>query len=190
MRGRDIFNKYKKIISILVWIYSLIPFKYRLKKFNRLRYKKGIVGIGLRYILFKTIAKKCGDNVLIGEGCFILHPEKMEVGSNVSIQPICYIDSIGGLSIGNDVSIAHGVTIMTSNHNYLNLSVPIREQGVVMRKVTICENVWIGAKATILYGNTVNSGVIVGAGAVVTKDIDNNVIAVGIPAKKIGVRGE
>lgn len=185
MKGRVLFAKYKFAINILVGMYSIFPLKYRKRKFDTLRYKKGILGIGMRYVLLKSIAKNIGENVLINEGCFILHPEQISLGNNVSIQPMCYIDAIGGLNIGNDVSIAHNVTIMTSSHNYSDLNCPIKDQGVTSKLVTIQDNVWIGAKATILYGNRIESGAIVAAGAVVTKDVDANSIVGGVPAKKI-----
>lgn len=188
MRGGDLFNKYIFIIKFISNFYRIFPLKYRIKRFDSLRYKKGIIGIGLRYALLKTIAKSCEDNVLINEGCFIIHPENMSIGNNVSIQPMCYIDAVGGLTIGNDVSIAHQVTIMTSNHNYSDNSIPIKEQGLLKGKVVISDNVWIGAKASILYGNNIKSGVIVGAGVVVTKDVEKNIIVGGVPAKKIGGR--
>ena len=61
--------------------------------FEKKRYSKGIYGIAIRYTLIKSIALKCGDNVLINQGCFILNPDKLSIENNVSIQPMCYIDA-------------------------------------------------------------------------------------------------
>jgi acetyltransferase-like isoleucine patch superfamily enzyme len=112
----------------------------------------------------------------------------MEIGNNVSIHPMCYIEAKGGLVIGNDVSIAHGVTIMTTTHIYDKTDIPIKDQGSVANNVVIKDNVWIGAKATLLCGITVNQGAIVGAGAVVTKTIPANAVVAGVPARIIKMR--
>jgi acetyltransferase-like isoleucine patch superfamily enzyme len=99
-----------------------------------------------------------------------------------------YIDAFGGISIGNDVSIAHGVTILSSNHNYQSQLLPIKDQGMEMRYTKIEDDVWIGAKATVLGGVTICKGTIVAAGAVVTKTFKPNQIIAGIPANVIGER--
>jgi acetyltransferase-like isoleucine patch superfamily enzyme len=191
-RGREIFSKYKKIISLFVAYYKLFPLKKRIKLFVKHRNSRGKIGLGIRYALLKSIAKSCGDNVSVFEGVFLLNPQNLSVGNNVSIQPLCYIecgnDENGGLVIEDDVSIAHGVTVMTTTHTYEDESLPIKDQPVVSKKVVIKNNVWIGAKATILAGNTVNSGSIVGAAAVVTKDVPENSIVAGVPAKVIKTR--
>ena len=153
--------------------------------FYRARYAKGSYGILMRYALLKTIAISVGDNVLIGEGVFLLNPQKVSIGNNVSIQPMCYLECLGGLKIGDDVSIAHSTTIMTTNHGYELADIPIKEQEVTLAEVIICNNVWIAAKSTILSGNVVNEGAIVGAGAVVTKDVPDNTIVAGVPAKEL-----
>ena len=67
---------------------------------------------------------------------------------------------------------------------------PIKEQGLTLLETKICDNVWIGAKATILGGVIINSGAVVGAGAVVTKNVMENAVVTGGPAKNIKFRGE
>ena len=187
-RGREKFAKYKWVFNILVKFYSFFPMNIRIKMFEKKRYTKGYLGMGVRYALLKAIAKQCGDNVSIFQGCFILHPENLLLGDNISIQPQSYIDADGGISIGNNVSIAHGATLISSSHNYFDINIPTKDQGLTLASIEICENVWIGAKATILAGKKINSGAIIGAGAVVTHDVEKNCIAVGVPAKIIKVR--
>lgn len=182
-RGRDIFYKFKPIINVLTKVCSAFPLPVRKWMFLRARYKKGLYGIGIRYVLLKAIAKQCGDNVLINEGCFILYPEKMIIGNNVSIQPMSYLDAAGGIEIGNDVSLAHGSTVMSSTHNYQHVSLPTRDQGCALKTTRIGNNVWIGAKTTILYGTTIGDNTIIGAGSVVTKSLEGNFSYVGVPAK-------
>lgn len=187
-RGRDKFNRFKLIIKILVNIYSIIPINLRLKLFEHYRMTKGTKGLAIRYVLLKTIAKYCGDNISIHPNVYLLNPENLFIGSNVSLHPMCYIDAAGNIDIGNDVSIAHGVTIMSSTHLYNNMDIAIKDQRVDLLPTIIANNVWIGSKATILSGVKINSGSIVGAGAVVTKDVPQNSIVGGVPAKVIKER--
>ena len=188
MRGREKFNKYKHFINLIIAFYKIFPIKTRVKLFYRSRMTRGLRGIAIRYALLKTIAKKCGDNVKIDTGVYFFNPHNAEIGNNVSINPMCYIEAKGGLKIGDDVSIAHGVTIMTTSHTYGDITRPIKEQKVEEKQVEIEDNVWIGAKAMILYGRTIKSGSIVGASAVVTHDVGTNKIVVGNPAKEIKER--
>lgn len=188
MSGRNKFKKYARVINICVKVVKILPLKVRKAAFVRKRYSKGIYGNAVRYILLKSIANHVGDNVAIDEGCFILNPEKLSVGENVSFNPMCYIEAWGGLSIGNNVSIAHNVTIMSDTHNYGDLSKPIKYQPLTPLPTVIEDDVWIGAKATILGGVHVESGAIVGAGAVVTKNVGSNTIVAGVPARIIKER--
>jgi acetyltransferase-like isoleucine patch superfamily enzyme len=92
------------------------------------------------------------------------------------------------VNIEDDVSIAHGVTIMSTSHVHEGINTPIRDQGVSCDSVHIENNTWIGAKVTITAGVTVASGCVIGANAVVTKNTERNGVYVGIPAKKIKER--
>jgi acetyltransferase-like isoleucine patch superfamily enzyme len=188
VRGREKFAKFKPILNIISRFLSLFPMKIRKMLFEHYRRIKGIKGIVIRYVLLKSIAKKCGDNVSIHPDCYIFFPERLEIGDNVSIHPMCYIDAVGGLSIGNDVSIAHAVTVMTSSHHFNRHDIPIKDQDYDVAKTEIGDNVWIGAKATILCGNNIGYGSVVGAGAIVTHNVQNNTINVGAPAKAIKER--
>lgn len=187
-RGREKFDKFKIIIHFLVSMCLFIPLKYRIKLFESCRMIKGYVGITLRYILLKSIARKCGDNVSIHPGVYLLNPQNASFGSNVSVHPMCYIEAYGSVVIENDVSIAHGVTIMSTEHVFDEISIAINDQGTVCNEVIIKSNVWIGAKATILAGKKIETGCVIGAGSVVTKNVEKNLVVAGVPAKRINIR--
>ena len=89
---------------------------------------------------------------------------------------------IGPVTIGSHVNLAQGITVTALNHNFSDSSKRIDEQGVSTSPVTIKDDVWIGANAVILPGVTIGSHCVVAAGAVVTKDIPDNSIAIGVPA--------
>ena len=188
MRGRDQFEKYKKLINIAVNVSCILFSQNKRKKLmEKYRNKPGKIGIGVRYILLKSLAKECGDNVSIFQNVFLLNPENACFGNNVSIQPMCYIecglDDIG-LIVGNDVSIGHNTTIMATSHMFEGTGV-IKNMGLDSKTVTIKDNVWIGAKVTILYGVTIEKGCVIGAGSLVNKDTKQNGVYVGTPARFI-----
>ena len=184
-RGREKFQKFQGIISLVVKWYQLFPKKSRYRKLEKNRYTRGYIGQVKRYALVKSIAKAVGDNVSIKEGVFLYNIDNLILGSNVSIWPLVYIDAYGGLNIGSDVSIAHGVSILTFEHQYENHEIPIKDQEVKALPVSIGNNVWIGAKATILGGNSIDSGSVIGAGSVITKNVQCDSIVVGVPGRKV-----
>jgi len=186
--GRNQFLRYKKIMLFFSSILKSVPFNLRKSLFYHARMISGKKGILIRYILLKSILRKCGDNVSIHSNVYLLNIDRLNLGNNVSIHPMCYIDATGFIEIGNNVSIAHMVTIMSTEHSYNNSEIPIKYQDVIKQKTIIADNVWVGAKSTILSGVSIDEGSIVAAGAVVTKDVIKNVIVGGVPAKIIKER--
>jgi acetyltransferase-like isoleucine patch superfamily enzyme len=89
---------------------------------------------------------------------------------------------IGPVTIGSHVNLAQGITVTALNHNFTDSSKRIDEQGISTSPVIIKDDVWIGANAVILPGVTIGCHCVVAAGAVVTKDIPDNSIAIGVPA--------
>lgn len=187
-RGRDQFNKFKRIINIMIKFCYIFPESIRIKLFQHYRRTKGKKGLLIRYVLLKTIAKSVGNNVSIHPDVYLLNVDKLSIGNNVSIHPMCYFEAWGGVTIGDDVSIAHAVTVLSVTHNYLDLSIPIKDQGIEGKPTEIKSNVWIGAKALILGGVTIESGSVIAAGAVVTKNVSSYSIVGGIPSKLIKTR--
>lgn len=92
---------------------------------------------------------------------------------------------IGPVTIGSHVNLAQGITITALNHNFEDASRRIDEQGVSTKPVVIGDDVWIGANAVVLPGVTIGRHSVVAAGAVVTKDVPDNSLVVGVPAKVI-----
>lgn len=188
MRGRDKFLKYRWALNTLTGFFNLFSKGIREKLFIHYRGKKGAVGMAFRYALLKTLAQHIGQNVSIHPDVYLFKTHNLSIGDNVSIHPLCYIDASGEIEIGNDVSIAHDVSIVSFNHRFDDLSIPIKEQDLEKKKIIIKDNIWIGAKAVILAGVTVNCGSVIGASSVVTHDVDANTVVVGVPAKAIKKR--
>ena len=193
MRGRDIFAKYRRAIMIISKIYGVFPLKLRLFLFEKHRNTRGKMGFLLRYVLLKSIAKQCGDNVSVFPGVYLLNPQNLVLGRNISIHQMSYIEcgpfEDSEIRIDDNVSIAHGTTILATTHEYVSDSTDIiKDMPVLYKPVRICENVWIGAKTTVLYGVTIKSGCVIGANTVVTRSTEENGVYVGSPARKIKSR--
>lgn len=105
----------------------------------------------------------------------------IKLGKNVFINSGCCFQDHAGIEIGDGTLIGHQVVIATLNH----AQDPLRRADMFPKPVKIGKNVWIGAHATILPGVTIGDNAIIAAGAVVTKDVENNVVVGGVPAKKI-----
>lgn len=162
-----------------------IPSKFRIRMLHLFRNTGGKIGIAIRYILVKTLAKSCGNNVSIKQYVFLENIHNISFGDNVSVHPFCYLEGSGGIEIGNDVSLAHNVSILSVNHTWGNHEIPIKYNPIDHTPVKISDDVWVGCGCRIMAGVTINSRSIIAAGAVVTKDVESNSIVGGVPAKKI-----
>jgi acetyltransferase-like isoleucine patch superfamily enzyme len=109
----------------------------------------------------------------------------LSMGDNVSIHEMSYLDAAGGITIGSEVSLAHSVSILSSTHNFDIKGVSIKNQGITKKSTHVGNNVWIGAKSTVLSGINIENNVIVGSNSVVTKNLISGNIYGGNPAKLI-----
>lgn len=113
----------------------------------------------------------------------------LSIGDNSGIGVNCEVN--GKVSIGNDVMMGPEVVIYTSGHNHERTDIPMRLQGSSESyPVTIGNDVWIGRRTIIMPGVNIGDGCIIGAGAVVTKDVPPFSVAGGVPAKVIKSRIE
>lgn len=113
----------------------------------------------------------------------------IEIGDNVSIGSYCHITAINRIVIGNGVLTGRWVTITDNSHGDTEVDtlhmLPVKRSLKSKGAVIIGDNVWIGDKATILPGVTIGEGCIIGANAVVSKDVSPYSIAVGNPIRII-----
>lgn len=132
-----------------------------------------------------------GSNSYFSSYCIIkTHEGWIKIGDNCTVNNYAILYGQGGLEIGDDVRISASVMIIPMNHIFEDPDIPIWKQGIKAIGIKIEDDVWIGAGAIILDGVTIGKGSVIGAGAVVTKNIPQYSIAVGIPARVIKKRGK
>lgn len=126
------------------------------------------------------------ENGVINAEVDLYHPENIFLGKNAYVNGgKLYAGNSSKIIIGNNCMISYGVHIRTTTHNYKERNVPMNNQGGYEKDIIIEDNCWIGYGAQIMPGITIHKGSVVGAGAVVTKDVEKNTVVGGVPATVI-----
>ena len=153
---------------------------------------------------------RLGQNVVFEPGVLVFHPENIEVGDDVYVghQAIlkgyyknrfvigdgcwigqqCFLHSAGGIVLGRNVGVGPGVKILTSQHELGDVSRPILHAPARFAPVSVGDGADLGAGCILLPGVRVGAGAQIGAGAVVTQDVPDFAIAVGVPARVVRLR--
>lgn len=134
-----------------------------------------------RSVLAELIGKEVADSTTVYPPFHTNYGKNISLGKNVFINHDCSILDLGVVEIEDDVMIAPRVSITSENHPIQNTE----RRTLVPGKVVIKRNAWIGAGATILPGVIIGENSVVAAGAVVTADVPDNTVVVGIPAKAV-----
>ena len=189
----------------------------------------GGVGFFLRKLFYPRLFRKVGRGLIIGRNVVIRHPDKIDLGDNVTIDDNCLIDargagpegvvfedqviinrncmiqaksgpikigsrtslgsnsvvvSLDGVNLGEAVLTAGGIYISAGSYNFDDPDCPIMDQGAYTKgPINIGARSWLGTGVIVLDGVNIGAGTVIGAAAVVNKDIPQNAIAFGIPAK-------
>lgn len=161
-------------------------------------------GARMRRAVWRALAKRFGHGVRIGRAALATHPETFEIGDGVFIGEQAFIQGrfdgrcvIGDhswigpqsyfdardLAIEEYVGWGPGARVLGSTHTGLPIDLPIIQTDLVIKPVRICAWADIGVNAVVMPGVTVGRGAIVGAGAVVTRDVEPYSIVAGVPAR-------
>lgn len=120
-----------------------------------------------------------GEGSRVMPGIKVVRGNSVKIGKNVVIMYNCLMMAAGTITIEEDAQVAANVQLISNNHDIHDRKI------LVCKPVVLKKNCWIGAGASILPGVTVGENAIVGAGSVVTKDVEANTIVAGNPAKVI-----
>lgn len=179
---------FKFMVVFLVTVHAA-PYIFIVEKFPslyksfaiRLSLVNGYYGRILRRKYYSSTLLKCGSNLDVHFGAYICYPT-VEVGDNVVIEEYCVVSNC---SLGNDVILAARVSIMSGAHHHdvADVSTIFRNSKSFARKVVVGDNVWIGTHAVVM--SDIGGHCAIGAGAVVTREIDVFSVALGVPAKVV-----
>ena len=163
-----IYNLILEILKVFLGI-ELFFNKYFIK--NKTRFT-------VQALFLKFYKIDFGKNIYFNEVPFILKPENISLGDNCSFGENTKFYNHTSIKIGDDFLGAPGISFLTGGHNpetYENINRPI----------SVGKNCWFGYNVTILPGVNIGDNVTIAACSVVTKDVENNCIVAGVPAKKI-----
>ncbi len=125
----------------------------------------------------------------IGHGCKIrVHEGEVEIGAKTVMGQECTISAYQHVSIGRECILADRVMLIDFDHGVTEVERPIRLQGIYKRDVRLANNVWIGYGACVLRGVSVGENSIVGTNSVLTRDVPQNAVVGGVPARLIRMR--
>jgi maltose O-acetyltransferase len=139
----------------------------------------GALGYPVRRSLWRVAGARLGPNVRLETGVAILGTE-LSIGANSYINRRCYFDLTAPITLGERVTIGHGVSFITAQH-----AIGLRTKrcgAVTPLPITVGDGAWVGANATIMPGVSIGAGAVVAAGAVVTKSVDADTLVGGVPA--------
>lgn len=136
-----------------------------------------------RIMMLRLFGAKIGKRCLICRGAKFYAPWNFECGDFVCVGPRAEIYCKDKVIVGSQVIISQDAYLCTASHDITS-----RTMGLITKPIKIGSNTWIAAKATILPGVTVGDGGVIGACAVVAKDVQPLVIVVGNPASVVGER--
>jgi acetyltransferase-like isoleucine patch superfamily enzyme len=131
-----------------------------------------------------------GENVSFAPNVSFRNAERIQIGAGTHIGEHSVIwagNSTGRIVFGEKCLLAPNVTLTASNYG-IEQGTPVMDQPKIERDIVLGRDVWLGANVVVTAGITIGDGAVVGAGAVVTKDLPANCIAVGVPARVIGMR--
>ncbi|MGQ9524315.1 MAG: DapH/DapD/GlmU-related protein [Armatimonadota bacterium] len=206
--------RYEIIMTVCSWIPGALGLLLRSKLYRRLLGSTGRnVLFGANVVLRHPHKIHIADNVLIDDNCLLdakgwdnsgitigtgvfigrntilsCKNGDITVGDNTMLSFNCEVFSGSTVSIGRNCEIAAYTYLIGGDHAYSRSDVPVAEQGLVSRGISVGDNVWLGAGVKVLDGVSIGRDAIVGAGAVVTQDLPDFSVAVGVPARVVKLR--
>ena len=194
LRGGPIaFLRFARRRGLLSWTYIPLVARWLWLK---LRWRGRLQTDGLCFVC-RGVTLEIGRNAIVslgrwswlGQGCKIrAHEGRVSVGAKSVLGQECTISAYQHVSIGRECIVADRVMLIDFDHGVVEVERPIRQQGIYKRDVRVGHNVWIGYGACLLRGVTVGNNCVIGTNSVVNKDVPDDAVVAGIPARVLRMR--
>jgi acetyltransferase-like isoleucine patch superfamily enzyme len=183
MRRNNMLNRgYITLLLRLLWL--------KLRWRGRLQ-TDGIAFVcpGVTFEIGKDARVVLGRWSWLGHGTKVrAHEGEVVIGAKSVLGQECTISAYQHVSIGRECIVADRVMLIDFDHGVVEVERPIRLQGIYKRDVHVGHNVWLGYGACILRGVTVGDNCVIGTNSVVTKDVPENAVVAGAPARVLRMR--
>ncbi len=170
----------ESVIVVLALFFRLLGRLSQLARFGRLARI-------WRHARWKARLKHLGPDVTFYGGVIIHDPGYVSIGRGACLAEYVHMWGAGGIEIGENTLIGPHTAITSQTHD---TKASIYRHSSVLKQVHIEDNVWIGAHVVVLPGVRIGRNAIIGAGAVVTRDVRERDIVVGVPAGSLETRRE
>ena len=137
----------------------------------------------LKVFLLRLFGIRAGNGIVIKTNVNIKYPWFLELGNNVWMGENCWLDNLGSVKIGSNVCISQGAFIFSGNHNYKKETFDL-----LVRDIVIEDGVWVGAKSIICPGVTLKTHSVISVGSIITADTEPYSIYKSFTTKKIKAR--
>jgi acetyltransferase-like isoleucine patch superfamily enzyme len=183
MRAHGMFNRrYARLLARLAWL--------------KLRFGRRLQLDGFAFVcpdvtleIGKGAVLRLGRWSWLGHGCKIrVHEGEVSIGAKTVMGQECTISAYQHVSIGRECIVADRVMLIDFDHGVVEADRPVRLQGIYKRDVRVGNNVWIGYGACFLRGVSVGDNCVIGTSTVVTRDLPDNAVAAGVPARVLRMR--
>jgi len=166
-----------------IWIYLRydLPLHFILLWTNWL--PDNVIFLRFRGCLVKPFFAACGKNLRLGRHVLFNNPANITIGNNVYFAYGCWVSARGEITFSDDVTIGPYCAITSSNHKRIGDSYSNEE--AIIEPIEVGNGCWLGAHCVVTAGTKIGDGSVLGAGAVVVKNIPGNVLATGVPARPI-----
>jgi acetyltransferase-like isoleucine patch superfamily enzyme len=185
--------RFMRANNMLSFAYARLLARYALLKlrFGRRLQTDGVCFVcsGVKLEIGRNATLRIGRWAWIGNGSKIrVHEGEVSIGAKTVMGQECTISAYQRVQIGRECIVADRAMLIDFDHGAVDIERPIRLQGIYKRDVRVGHNVWMGYGACVLRGVSIGDNAIVGTSAVVTRDVPENAVVAGVPARIVRMR--